>query len=219
MAMITKSTVAGVLGLTVDDISDSVFTWATKQFFILTGLKAAETQKTYRKFVTRSTNVVKLPDHDIKSIDEIKLDGTAVDNLTEFTNYKYNPDTGLLWYGGNFGNSFHALDGEPYSSKGFGADGSFGTGNLVEVTYTLNAYTHTDIHDYLVSLLVVRALSMFTPDKVGQVKSVKIGKFAKQFGSAASNLESYAEVLQAEIMAVKAMILGDDGGLGFDAIC
>lgn len=216
--MITKSGVATVLGISETDISDSVYTWAKKQFFVLTDLEETEEQKTYRKFITRSTNMLKIPDKHIKSIDEIKIDGTAVSNLTEFTDYKYNPDTGLLWYGGGFGNLSHTLDGEPYSSRCFGHAGSFANGNLVEVTYTLSSYTHTDIHDYLVSLLVSRALAIFTPDKVQQVKMVRIGKFQKQFGSSSTNLERYSDTLNLEISRIINIINGNDEDLTMDGI-
>lgn len=210
MAMISKADVASVLGIQTADISDSVYTWATKQFFLMTDLQESETQKTYRKYITRVTNLIKLPDTNIASIDEIKIDGTPVENLTEFTNYKYNPDTGLLWYGGGFGSVAHTLDGEPYSSKGI-SDGGFGSGNLVEVTYTIAAYTHTNIHDYLVALCVAKALGIFTPDKVQQVRMIKIGKFQKQFGSASANLNDYRKILEAEMDRIVDMINGDDG--------
>jgi hypothetical protein len=208
--MITKDTVAEILNIDEDDISDSVFTWAKKQFFLMTDLKETETQKTHTKYITRVTNLFKIPDTDIKSIDEIKIDGTPVDGLTEFTNYKYNPYTGLLWYGGGFGSVAHTLDGEPYSSKGI-SDGGFGSGNLVEIKYTINSYTHLDIHDYLVSLLVTKALGMFTPDKIHQIRMVKIGRFQKQLGGSSANLNDYNKILEAEIDRIIDAINGDDG--------
>ena len=215
--MITKATVATVLGLVEADISDSVYNWAIQQFYLLLGLKASEVQKTYRKFMVRSTNVLKLPDRDIKSIDEIKIDGTAVTNLTEFVHYKLNPDSGLLWYGGGFGGSFHSLDGEPYSSKCF-SGGGISDGSLIEVKYTINDYTHLDIHDYLISLLVAKALSIFTPDKVQQVRMVKIGKFQKQFGSASANSSDYNSLIDKTIDQVIDSINGDDGGMTVEGL-
>jgi len=194
MAMITKAGVATVLGVTVSDISDSVYTWATKQFFILTGLQSADVQKTFRSLMQSSSLVIKLPYTNIKSIDSIKVDNVT-QAFTLYTDLKFNPDTGLVWYASGFGG-----------------------GQLVELTYTINGYTTTDIHDYLVSLLVAKALTLFTPDKISQVKMIKIGNFQKQYGSSASNLEEYQSTLDAEVAKVIAMINGDDGKMSSEFI-
>lgn len=212
MAVISKATIATILGLSESEISDSVYTWGTKQFFMLTALKETETQKTFRKFISQPTSIIKLPDINIKTIDDIKIDGTSVDGLEEFVTYKYNPDSGFLWYGGGFGNSVHTLDGESYSSRCI-SGGSFGGGNLVAITYTLLAYTHTDLHDYLISLLVAKALSIFTPEKISQVRMVKIGKYQKQLGSSSANLNEYNRVLDMEIDHIIDLLNGDDGKL------
>jgi|GEM_PF-3520009 len=187
--MITKAGVAIVLGIETADISDSVYDWAVKQFFLVTGLKSAEETKTQRRFVNRATLYFKLNARDIKSIDTLKIDNDEKD-FTLFSDLKFNPDSGLVYY-----------------------TGGFSGGQLVEMTYTVNSYTEKDIHDYLVSLLVAKSMSMFTPDKIQQVSSIKIGKFSKKFGSAASNLESYNEVLESEIQRTVYLINDNDTDL------
>lgn len=194
MALITKAGVATVLGIDAADIADSVYTWATKQFFILTGLQSAEVQKTYRKLLQSTTSTVKLPYTNIKQVDSIKIDNVTQD-FTLHSDLKFNPDTGILWY-----------------ATGFGG------GQLVEVTYTLNGFTAEDIHDYLVSLLVAKAMSLFTPDKISQIKMIKIGAFQKQYGGSASNLEDYQMTLDKEVMKIVDMINGDDGKMSFEMI-
>ena len=193
--MIDKDDLAEVLGLSdSDDIVDSVYTWAVKQFFLLTGLQASEVQKVYRKLLQSTTSTVKLPYTNIKQIDSIKIDNVSQD-FTLHSDLKFNPDTGILWY-----------------ATGFGG------GQLVEVTYTLNGFTSEDIHDYLVALLVAKAMSLFTPEKISQVKMIKIGAFQKQYGSSASNLEDYQIVLEKEISHVVDQINGDDGKMSFELI-
>jgi len=187
--MIDKAGVAVVLGIETTDISDSVYDWAVKQFFLVTGLKSAEETKTQRRFVNRATLYFKLNATDIKSIDTLKVDNEEED-FTLFSDLKFNPDTGLIYY-----------------TSGFSG------GQLVEITYTVNAYTEKDIHDYLVSLLVAKSMSMFTPDKIQQVNSIRIGKYQKKFGSAASNLESYNEVLESEIHRTIYLINDNDSDL------
>jgi hypothetical protein len=193
--MIDKDAVAEVFGLSdSDDISDSVYTWAVKQFFLLTGLQASEVKKVYRKLLQSTTSTVKLPYTNIKQIDSIKIDNVSQD-FTLHSDLKFNPDTGILWY-----------------ATGFGG------GQLAEVTYTLNGFASEDIHDYLVALLVAKAMSLFTPEKIAQVKMIKIGSFQKQYGSSASNLEDYQIVLEKEISHVVDQINGDDGKMSFELI-
>ena len=91
-------------------------------------------------------------------------------------------------------------------------------GNLVEIKYTVNAYTSLDIHDYLVSLLVAKAMSIFTPDKIQQIRMIKIGKYQKQFGSASANLNEYNKLLEMEIERVINTIQGDDGKMSLGPI-
>jgi len=185
--MISKSDLAALLDMNDSDLSLSVYQWAIKQFFLSTGLKEADEQKTDTKFVNTSTLYFKLKNTNIKSIDTIKVDNEEQD-FTLFSDLKFNPDTGLVYYSGGFGG-----------------------GQLVEITYTINGYTHRDIHDYLVAILAAKALSIFTPDKIQQVKMVRIGKFQKQFGAASSNLEDYQKTLDDEIDRVVDLINEDDG--------
>lgn len=190
--MVSKDTIEEILSISEDGISDSVYLWAQKRFFILTGLRETEVSKTFRKFVNTTTVYIKLPNRNIKSIDTLTVDNEPQD-FTLFTDLKFNPDTGLVSY-----------------------TGGFGGGQLVEVAYTLNSYVHEDIHDYLVSLLVTKAISIFTPDQLNQVRMIKIGKFQKQFGSASANLNEYLRVLDAEIDSAIDLINDDDGRLTMD---
>jgi len=194
MALITKANVAVALGIATTDIPDSVYTWATKQFFVLTGLSSAEVTRIYRKLLQTSTAYLKLPYTNIKNITTIKLDGVT-QSFTLHTDVKFNPDTGVIWY-----------------STGFGG------GQLAEVTVTLNAFVAEDMHDYLITLLVAKSLAIFTPDVIKQVKMIKIGNYQKQYGGSSSNLEDYQASLEIEIGKVVAMIQGDDGHLAFGII-
>lgn len=192
--MITKSSIAAILGLDASDISDSIYTWSVKQFFILTGFNETSVQKVERSLMQSSSNVFKLKRKDIKTIDVIKIDNT-IQSFTLHSDLKLNPDSGFLWFASGFG-----------------------SGQLVEITYTLNSFTHEDIHDYLVSLLVAKALALFSPEKISQVKMVKIGNFQKQYGSSSSNLEEFISVTDGEVKRVIGLILGDDGGIGLGLI-
>lgn len=191
--MITKATIAAILGITEATIPDSVFTWAEKQFFLLTGYSKVSVTKTYRKFVNNETAWIKLPDKNISAITTLKLDGVTNTFILN-SSLKLNPDSGLVWYDSGFG------------------------GKFVEITYTLAAYTALDIHDYLIALLTTKGLSLFKPDAVSQVKMIKIGKYQKQFGSSADNLQDYMSTLDNEIQYVRNIIFGDDGGLATDII-
>lgn len=187
MAMIKKSEVATVLGINDSDISLSVYQWAIKQFFIRTGLHEIEEQKTKRRFINTSTLLFPLYDTNIKSVDTLKIDNEDTD-FTLFTDLKFNPDTGLVIYSGGFSG-----------------------GQLVEITYTRTQYSHLDIHDYLITLFVTKAISIFTPDKISQIRMVKIGKYQKQFGSASANLNDYQKVLENEIDSIIDTINDDNG--------
>ena len=188
--MINKETVVDILGLSdAEYISDSIFTWAIKNFFILTDLSKEETNETYTKFNAKSTLWLKLPKTNIKSVDAIYLDDDSVGTLTSDL-VKINPRTGLIKY-----------------------TGGFGSGQLVKVEYTINAYTHLDIHDYLIALLVLKGVSIFTPQYTNQVKRVKIGRFQKDFGGVEASLSMYIKTLDNEIDCMVARINGGDEGL------
>ena len=194
MALITKAGIATILGIVETDIADSVYAWSKKQFFAMTDLREIEIQKTVRKLYRTSSVYFKLPHSNIKSIDTITKDGNS-ETFTLHTDLKFNPDTGLVWYSGGFGG-----------------------GQLCEIVYTINAYTYSEVHDYLLSLLVSKALTLFTPDKVQQIKEVKIGNYTKKFGSAASSLGQYQEVLEAEIGRVVDLIQGNNGKLTLEMV-
>ena len=194
MALITKAGIATILGIEVTDIADSVYDWSKTQFFAMTDLRETETQKTDRKLFRASSVYFKLSHSNIKSIDTITKDGDD-ETFTLYTDLKFNPDTGLVWYSGGFGG-----------------------GILCEITYTINSYTYSEIHDYLLSLLVAKALSLFTPDKVQQVKSIKIGNYTKQFGSASSSLGQYQDSVETEISRVIDLIQGNNGKLTMEQL-
>lgn len=192
--MLSKSNIAEALGLDEDDITDSVYNWAVSIFYRITGLKSAETEKTYREFVCSSKSWIKLPDSNISEVSVLKIDNVTT-GFTLFTDLKFNPDTGLLNYSGGFSG-----------------------GQLVEITYTVDAAVLDNIHEYLVTLLVVRSLSMFNPGLLGQVKMVKIGKYQRQFANVANNLDDFLSSVNAEIEATVGVISGDDGKMKFGSI-
>ena len=185
--MSSKATIETVLGLASGDISQSVYDWAKAQFFILTGLKIAEEQTTERKFFNQTTLYFKLSGKNIKTIDKLKIDNEET-SFTLFSDLKFNPDSGLVYY-----------------------TGGFSGGQLVEITYTMSTYTHKDVHDYLITLLATKALYLFSPEKVQPVKSIKIGNYQKAFFSTTSSLEDFSAGLEKEIqLAVKRCIDTDD---------
>ena len=192
MSLVQKSELADVLGINDSDIPLSVYQWAITVFYSITDLQANETQKTHREFVNRPQSYLKLPDTNIKQIDELKIDNEPQD-FTLFSDLKFNPDTGLVNYLSGFS-------------------------GLVEITYTINAATIGNIHNYLISLLVTKGLSTFTPSKLGQIKMVKIGKYQKQFSNVANDLEDYIKTLNEEIMKTVGIIAGDDGRMKFGSI-
>jgi hypothetical protein len=194
MALITKPTVASVLGIADADLPQSVYDWAVAIFYKITDLRSADTQRTHREFVSTSRMWIKLPDSNIKQIDTLKIDNVTT-AFTLFTDLKFNPDTGLVNYSGGFSG-----------------------GQLVEITYTINAATLEAIHDYLVTLLATKGLSIFTPSKLGQVKMVKIGKYQKQFSNVADDLDSFIKSLDMEIMDTVGVIAGDDGRMKFGSV-
>lgn len=186
MALITKSEIATVLNVADADIVTNLYSIAKRQFFTLTGLKEAEIQKTFTKFIAGSTSWLSLGAKDIKSIDTLTIDD--VDVTVTSTSVKFNPDSGLVTYLGGF------------------------YGKVV-IVYTINAYTPEELHDYLMILLVVRQLSLFRPTLLDQISSFTIGRFKKTFGSASKNQDEYlANLYQCIDMAVDE-ILGDDGQL------
>lgn len=187
--MIDKATVASILGIDASNIADSLFTWAQKNFYILTDLSAEETEEEYTKFNARSTLWLKLPKTNIKSVDAIYLDDESVGTITSDL-VKINPRTGLIKY-----------------------TGGFGTGQLVKVEYTRSAYTHLDIHDYLIALLVLKGIATFTPQYTNQIKRVKIGRYQKDLGGVEASLYMYLKALDSEIDCMVARIKGGDEGL------
>jgi hypothetical protein len=188
MELITKSEIASTLGIDDADISTNIYSIAKAQFFTLTGLKEEATEKTYNKFVGRSTLWLALPDRNIDSIDSLTIGTTSV--TISSTSVKFNPDTGLLYY-----------------------SGGFSSGNLAVVEYTVSAFTADDLHNYLMILLTVRQLSLFTPNVLTQVSSFTIGKYKKTFGSAARNQDDYLVALDKSIEQAVDQINGDDGTL------
>ncbi len=191
MALITKSEIATVLNVADTDIVANLYSIAKRQFFTLTGLKEAEIQKTFTKFIGGSTSWLSLGATDIKSIDTLTIDD--VDVTVTSTSVKFNPDSGLVTYLGGF------------------------YGKVV-ITYTINAYTPEELHDYLMILLVVRQLSLFRPTLLDQISSFTIGRFKKTFGSASKNQGEYLENLYMCIDTAVNEILGDDGQLSTGSI-
>lgn len=191
-AIITKSEVETLLNLDSGDIDSFTYTWAKEEFYIICNFKSSETQKWYRQFMKNSSASIKLPDKDIKSLDTIKYDNTTQSDLDNFDGYTLNPDTGYIRF-----------------------SAEINKGTFVEIQYTVNDYTHLDIHNYLITLLIYKGLMNFTPNKMAQVKSIRIGRFSKSFGTSAQNQESLLESLAEEIIRIRDIILGDNQGLSF----
>lgn len=193
--IISKATIADALGISVDNIPDSVYDWGKKQFFISTGLQESEVSKTYRKFVSAPTSWIKLPHRGITIVTALTV-GTNVVTITMGTNVIINEDSGLMTY-----------------------TGGFSGGQKVVVTYTVGAYTHMEIYDLLVTLFVLKGMVMFTPQEVfALVRKVSIGKYSRTFGAVEGTLGAYLETIDTEINTVKAMALGDDGQMGIGTI-
>ena len=90
--------------------------------------------------------------------------------------------------------------------------------NKLEVTYTVNKYTHVDIHDLLVSLLTYKSFTLFTPDRLGQVKKIQIGKYSKTLAAVTSSQTKLIDDIDLEIERMVNVILGDDTGIGYSGI-
>ena len=192
--MIDKSGIAESLSIDDDKITDSVYSWALSQFFSLTGLSSVEEQRTCRKFIGIATSYFIIPDINIKSVDTLLLDGVEA-SVSLYTNLKFNPDTGLLFY-----------------SSGFSVN------TMVEITYTINAVINKPIYDYLLSLLVSKSISIFTPSSLEQIKMIKIGKFQKQFGGISPNLESHKRVIDNEIDLIVDEIKNNIDNIGYGVV-
>ena len=193
--MILKSEIATILGINDTDIDDYVYTWAQDIFYTITGFKESETQKWYREFLDIDTNYILLPDTDIKSIDTIKMDNETKD-YTAFEEYTLNPDTGFIYF-----------------------ESSIPKDTFLEIQYTANAHTYTDIDGYLIALLTYKGIATFTPNKIQLVKSIKIGRYSKSFsdifkGGGTNSLVTY---LEREIKNTVDIIQGNKGDLSFGA--
>lgn len=193
--VITKNTIETILGLDADTIDDTVYTWALAEFYTLTGFKATETQKWYRKFLANSTNFIQLPFINIKQIDSIKYDNVVQSTLSNFDGFTINPDTGLLKFSGGL------------------AGGVF-----IEVQYTIDNTEYEDIHGFLIALLTYKAFATFQPQSLGHVRSIKIGKFSKTFGNTDSSLGNLLSDLDKEIINTRNIIIGDAYNLTYGAL-
>jgi hypothetical protein len=182
MTLLNSAEIATLLQISSTLIDSNIYNFAKSEFFILTGLKEAETTKTFRKHLATDTSIISLGDENISSITSIKQNNTLLDweNLTD---YFLNPDTGNI-----------VLTGSLYG--------------YIEIVYKVSAYTVSDIHNYLLTLLVYRALNIFTPQVTNITQSVSIGRFSKTV-----NKENSRESLQEEIDRVLIEIKEDDGNM------
>jgi len=193
--MINKTIIASIFNIDESYISDSVFLWAKKQFFALTGLQEAEVSKTYMKILPISIQNIKLPFRGVKQVDSIKVDNVEIyDDADENTGYFLNNNSGLL-------KLTSAI-----------------SCNKLEVTYTVNKYAHLDIHDLLIALLTYKSFILFTPDRLGQVKKIQIGKYSKTFAAVTSSQTKLIDDVDSEIERMVNIILGDDMGIGYSGI-
>jgi len=191
--MIVKSEIATILGIDNDNIDDYVYSWAQDIFYTITGFKEEESQKWYKTFIQEDTHFILLPDNDIKTIDIIKMGNTTY-SYTNFSEYTLNPTTGFIYF-----------------STSISAD------VFLEIQYTANAHTYTDIDGYLISLLVYKGILTFTPNNVGLVKSIKIGRYSKSFsdifkGGGTSSLMTF---IDDEIKSTTNLVMGNKDGLSF----
>ena len=184
--MITKAEIASILGLQESDIDDKIYQWAINRFFQLTQFKQNDTQVTYTEIVGSDKYIFELTPP-IKSIDSIKINNVTK-NWTEYSHYFVDKQRGILKI-----------------KNGVSA------GSIIEITYTIAGYTHTDLCDYLITLLVYKALGLFTPDKVSFVDSVRIGSYAKRYGA----IGDLKENLDQEIVRVVEEIRGERRDIGF----
>lgn len=193
--MILKSEIATILGIAESDIDDYVYSWAQDIFYTITGFKDVETQKWYKEFLGTHTNYILLPDTDIKSIDVIKINGVVKD-YTPFKEYILNPDTGFIYF------------------KDILLEDSF-----LEIQYTANAHTYTDIDGYLIALLTYKGIITFTPNKIQLVRTIRIGRYSKTFGDVfngrRSDVGSLMAYLEKEIKNTVDIIQGNKGDLSF----
>lgn len=187
MAIITKATIASILGIDASDINDAIYSWALREFYILTGLNVAETEYTFEKVVGRAENYVRLPRKNVSSVDKIEIDGEE-QAFTLDTDLKINAASGLVYF-------------------------STGFSGKVYIEYTCGAYTATAEMDLLVALLVLKGLATFNPTLINQESTIKIGKYSKSIGAASKSMEDYLCSLNSEIVMIKSIIDGDDFGI------
>lgn len=157
MSLITKSSIATILGIDSSLIDDNVYIWATAQFYKITGLQSAEVTKNYRKHLPYATCVIQLDHKNIKEITTIKQDNETLD-YDNYDEYTLNPDTGTV----------------VFSSEVCG---------YVEIEYKVNAFTEESLHSYLIALLTYRSMMVFTPQNINNLQSVTIGRFSKKVSS------------------------------------
>lgn len=189
MALITKENVAVVLGIANADLPQSVYDWSVTQFYFVTDLVAADTVKSKSEFFSDARQWLQLNDTNIKSISELRIDG-EVREFTLNNDMFFNPQTGLVKYTG-------------------------GLSGLVKVTYVQEGFTAGPIHDYLVALLCAKSIAIFSPETMGQVKSISIGKWKRTFGNVSNDLEGYKMSIDSEIRLVVGLLNGDDGRAKF----
>jgi len=186
--ILNKSEVAEILGIDEDNIPDKLITWAELQIKSLLNINLEETSFTYEELILKDTVLIRLPKGNIKSIDKIYLDGEE-QSWTEGVNYKINKTSGLI-----------------YLTSGISA------GRHLKIEYTVKAYSNSLI-EFLFVLLVLKGLGIFSPETAGLVNSVRIGRFAKTYGSYENiqeNLDKYIDDLINQIKGNK--------GIEFDTI-
>lgn len=189
MAMITKSQISTLLGISDSSWDNNLYLWSKAQFFLLTGFKEAITTKNYRRIFPLGTYTIQLPDSNIKEIVSIKQDNVILD-YTINSSYYLNPDTGTIKF-------------------------VSGVSNFVEIQYKVNAYTFADIHSYLVVLLVCKALSTFNPQLLNNVQSVNIGRYSKTISRDNVVEDLDAEITRVKDIILEQ---GDGEGLAFGGI-
>jgi len=187
--MITKAEIAEIFKIDATDIPDKVYDFAVQRFYELTGFSSEDQSLTYEEIVGEDKYIFQL-ETPVKSIDSIVIDDTSL-TLTENSTYRIDKNRGLL----------QIVNGVSAGSK-------------VKITYTKSAYTHTTLCDYLITLLTYQALSLFCPDVINFVDSVRIGSYAKRYGS----IENLQDNLDREIKRVIDLIKGRHDEFGFESV-
>jgi len=188
--ILSKSEVSEILGIDEDNIPDKLIDWAELQVEALTSLKISETSKTFEKLIFDDTTVINLPEGNIKSIDKVYFDDEE-QSFTEGTEYKINKNSGLVYFTG-------------------GITG----GTYLKIEYTISSTTTSNtLLEFLFVLLVLKGIGIFTPELMGALDYVRIGRFAKKYGTYSDIQENLDNCINELVDQIKG-----NKGFGYNAL-